>query len=424
MTESTKSEMTDEDWMRLGFQVSEVFTPAAPVNEDELFAGRLLQINKVIEAINQVGQHVVIYGERGVGKTSLANILQSRIKTVAGNSPIAPRVNCNNLESYGAIWAEVFRQLPVTRQKRLAGFKDQTEEEPLQLLPTDHDEIGPNLVCNALAKTVRAYQKRVFYIILDEFDRVPNGKLKRAIADTIKTLSDQTTRVTIIIVGVADTVGALIAEHQSIERATTQVLMPRMKSTELYEILDKGTSRLSMDITTEAKQLVAGLSKGLPSYTHRLALKAARFAIADHRLSLGKKDVAQAVKDVVFDTDESLYEKYQQAVASSQPNNRFEQVLLACACAQTGDRGYFLSSEIRTQMAKIMGEGSGAKTYDRHLKKFCEEERGPMLKQEAFSRRYRYRFINPLMQPFIIMRGIVAGRLSESGSIIPRDVSN
>ena len=153
----TKTGRSNEEWMQLGFDVSAVFTPAAPVNEDELFAGRLEQLNRVIDAINQVGQHVIIFGERGVGKTSLANILHSRIKTVGGATPIAPKVNCNTLESYGEIWREVFSQLPLVQTKETAGFGDDVQEVPVNALSADDPKaIVPNVVCNALSVAVRA----------------------------------------------------------------------------------------------------------------------------------------------------------------------------------------------------------------------------------------------------------------------------
>lgn len=63
------------DFKHLQHQASAVFTPAVPISSDSLFAGRSTQISKLVDAINQRGQHAVLFGERGVGKTSLANVL-------------------------------------------------------------------------------------------------------------------------------------------------------------------------------------------------------------------------------------------------------------------------------------------------------------------------------------------------------------
>jgi DNA polymerase III gamma/tau subunit len=53
----------------------EVFTPSAPIDNQALFAGRVNQLNRIIGAVSQRGQHAILFGERGVGKTSLANVL-------------------------------------------------------------------------------------------------------------------------------------------------------------------------------------------------------------------------------------------------------------------------------------------------------------------------------------------------------------
>ena len=56
-----------------------------------------------------------------------------------------------------------------------------------------------------------------------------------------------------MVIGVADQVDSLIAEHRSIERAIVQIHMPRMSVTELLQIIDNGTARLGMEIETNAK---------------------------------------------------------------------------------------------------------------------------------------------------------------------------
>ena len=56
-----------------------VFTPAAPIDAISLFRGREAQIQMLLEAVSQIGQHAIVYGERGVGKTSLISVLKSSV---------------------------------------------------------------------------------------------------------------------------------------------------------------------------------------------------------------------------------------------------------------------------------------------------------------------------------------------------------
>lgn len=61
-----------DDWQHLDFEARQLFSPAAPINAADLFAGRREEIKRFISAIDERGRHVILYGERGVGKTSLA----------------------------------------------------------------------------------------------------------------------------------------------------------------------------------------------------------------------------------------------------------------------------------------------------------------------------------------------------------------
>ena len=77
-------------------------------------------------------------------------------------------------------------------------------------------------------------------VFIDEFDRLASNDDRLLFADTIKTLSDELPGATIVLVGVADDVEQLIAEHLSIERALVQIHMPRMSHAELAEVVSRG----------------------------------------------------------------------------------------------------------------------------------------------------------------------------------------
>ena len=64
--------MTTEEKYTFMAKINGAFTPGAPIDSRDLFAGRTRQIDKAINTIFQRGQHAIIFGERGVGKTSLA----------------------------------------------------------------------------------------------------------------------------------------------------------------------------------------------------------------------------------------------------------------------------------------------------------------------------------------------------------------
>ena len=51
--------------------------------------------------------------------------------------------------------------------------------------------------------------------------------------------------------------------------------------------------------------------------------------------------------------------------------------------------------------------------FARHLNALCEIERGPVLQKRGITRKFRFRFLNPLLEPYVIMRGISSGMLSD-----------
>src|SRR2546421_7387655 len=95
---------------RIG-RLSVAFTPSAPVGATELFAGRTDQIMRCVTAIIQRGLHIVVYGERGVGKTSLANVLPAIITEANIPGLVAVRVDCNTQDDFSSLWRKIFREM-------------------------------------------------------------------------------------------------------------------------------------------------------------------------------------------------------------------------------------------------------------------------------------------------------------------------
>ena len=76
--------------------------------------------------------------------------------------------------------------------------------------------------------------------------------------------------------------------------------------------------------------------------------------------------------------------------------------------------GYFAPADLREPMSRIMSRPYEIANYIQHLNSFCKEERGNVLQRTGAPRRYRYRFRNPLMQPFVTMQGFANGMLDRS----------
>lgn len=387
---------------------SRVFTPATPVSESALFAGRMTELRRVLDTINQRGRHSIIFGERGVGKTSLASVISSRL-TVPNGTVIAPRINCDSNDSYATLWKKVFSQLDLMRKAPAIGFQMTMFQETVKAAEVVSDNASPDEVRRIL--TLLATTGLVI-IIFDEFDRILNPNTRRMMADTIKALSDHDVPVTIVIVGVADNVDDLLSQHESIERAIIQTKMPPMSIAEVEQIIDNGLQRLQMTIDKATKVEIAMMCQGFPHYAHALGLYATRACLDRNSLNITHTDVDSAIKSALLDVDQTIRSVYDKAIFSPQKDTLHAQVLLACALANTGEFGYFTASAVREPLSDITGKSYDIPGFSRHLKDFSGESRGKILQKEGVTRKFRFRFRNPLMKPLIIMKGISEHRLS------------
>ncbi len=391
---------TSEHEQGLSLRLGVAFSPAAPVNETNLFAGRQQQLHEISDAVNQRGMHAVLFGERGVGKTSLANVLPQFLELAGLSGLGVSRVNCDSLDTYASLWHKALRELQIATQIPMAGFGPDTRTD----VSTMDGMLPENPSPEDMRYVLQRLGSRVLFVI-DEFDRVQDQFVRRLMADTIKALSDHSVNATVVVVGVADTVDELLSEHQSIDRCLIQIQMPRMSLVELSDILDKGFSQVNMAINGPASEFITYLSHGLPHYTHLLGLASGRVALTDARRDIQLEDAVKSIEAAVHQAQQSIMVAYDVATASLRPESLLKQVLLACAMAPVDELGYFAAADVRDPLSRIMGRTYNTPAFARHLVQFCDSSRGAILQRTGKRYHYRYRFSNPLMQPYVLING-------------------
>ena len=68
----------------------DIFTPHQPIHSLELFFGRANEVRALIEHLNTPGQHALLFGDRGVGKSSLANVASELLLSKLANGIRSP----------------------------------------------------------------------------------------------------------------------------------------------------------------------------------------------------------------------------------------------------------------------------------------------------------------------------------------------
>ena len=376
-----------DDWTALWNEISQVFSPGAPIDESDLFAGRVEQLKDLVNAVNQRGQHAIVFGERGVGKTSLANTFTMFMHRPSLKA-VAKRINCDGVASFQSLWRKVF--------------------DEINLDVSVSKDTGPDDIRRSLAAAPASARP---IIVLDEFDRLAPGKTAGLIADTIKSLSDHSSNSTIILVGVADSVSELLRGHASVGRALVEIPMPRMSDDEIMEILDKRAARLGMTMKNVVRKHIVGYSQGLPHYTHLIGLNAFQQAVSDRKKEVSASHLKTSIDKCIAKAQQSIKDAYYQATLSQRPDNLFKEVLLACSLADTDELGFFAASDVAKPMSRIMESPYAIPSFARHLKEFCTPERGPILDRRGETRKFRYRFRDALMRPYVTLRSASSGLL-------------
>ena len=404
------AKLTHDQLPALRFDIQQLFTPSTPIRLTDLFAGRANQIGQLVEAVAEPGRHAILYGERGVGKTSLSQILEHLVP--AGHQKVVHmRKSCDPSDTFETVWRKFFKDMRFSAAVE-GGVLESTVDELYQ------GSINPDDVLREM-KQFSANDIPIF--VIDEFNEIKDsGNTANLLANTIKAISDEGVRATIVVVGVGDSVNQLFAEHGSISRCTEEVLMPRMSRDELAEIIDKRLRQLGMTIEPDARWKIVILARGLPTYVHRLGKHAALKAIEDLRRQVTEADVDASIDDVLTGSLQSLRASYEKATTSNQPGNLFREILLSCALARGDDAGYFVPAAVREPLEKILGRTMSIAQYQNHLGDWHTEKRGKILQRDGDSRAYKFRFAEPAMQPYVLMKGIADGMVNEEARAILR----
>lgn len=366
---------------------------------------------RLIDVVEQSGQHAAIFGSRGVGKTSLAKVVVNNFNK---GGIAALHYTCSTADTFHSIWRSVFGDLRLTLVRPGVGFaaEDEAIVHSASDLLFERDDIRPEDVRRALSVLADA---RSVVVFVDEYDRIADDSSKTDFADTIKILSDQLVPATVVLVGVADDIGDLIHEHESVRRSMAQIQMPDMSADELAEIVNKGIAACEMTVEPTFTRDVVDLAQGLPNYVHLITQNAARVALDDDRVEVMRVDLDPAIHRSIESIQQSVLDTYHRATTSNR-ETLYKEVLLACALARRDEKGTFGATDVRDELQRVTGTFRDLPAFAQHLNDFSGTgRRGGVLDRLGEHYRYRYRFSDPLLQPYVLMRGRIDGLMPEQG---------
>jgi hypothetical protein len=264
------------------------FTPSQPVADVRRLAGRTVLMRRVIRSIEDQDLHVVLFGDRGIGKTSVLKVIQGLAMRA---NYLVHYVSCGQT----ATFAEVFRSLTNRIPLLYDGRSDPTAG--------DHDSANSladylpdgDFSVSQLTEVLSRVEGTRILLILDEFDRSDVDQFRRPIGELIKNLSDRAINVQLLIGGVAANLSELVAHVPSIRRNIVGIGVPNLDHEEVGEMLDIAETSGNIRFDPKARKRLAEVSAGLPYLVGLIGQHAVLEAADGDNSSIGAVHVDRAV---------------------------------------------------------------------------------------------------------------------------------
>ena len=376
------------------------FTPSQPVADRRMFAGREDVLKTVIRAIEDQRLHAVLYGERGIGKTSLLHMLSQAAQEARY---IVVYTSCGANTTFDEIFRSAAADIPLLFHSGFAPTTSEAEKGATlaDLLPPG--PVSPHKfgdLCSKLTGT------RVL-IILDEFDRCESGAFRRDVAELIKNLSDRLGRVQLVLAGVAADLTELVEHIPSIRRNIFALRVPKLADAEVLQIVANGEREAGLTFDPAASTQVVAVALGSPYIANLLCHHAGHFALDQGRSTVLPRDVSDAVDRAVTEFQGRIGKPVQARIRQMFERGDSEVLALAARAALSAD-GPFGAAELQT------ANGIDAKRAQHVLQELVNERL--LLQQDDSEAGLRYEFSEEGLPTFLWISWAKENVRSEPGA--------
>lgn len=284
---------------------SEAFTPTQPKRGRRSVTGRQKELARILQALWEEQAHVVLYTERGRGKTSLANLA---VETLRLGGVIVARHTCEAGSTFTSVMRALARDLPHALlavppgDPALPGCEGALP--PGELRPPDVVALPSKLTCRRLV------------CLVDEFDRVEDAPSRTLLADTIKQLSDGAIPLAFLIVGVSENLEQILGQHPSIQRNLVAVPLPFLADGEVARLIRDGMAGAGFTVAQGIVEQVCRVARGSPYMAQLLGLRLTQAAKRRGTPDVGEVEFTDAVGQLVEEAPPQLVSAYAVLTAS------------------------------------------------------------------------------------------------------------
>ncbi|UAJ09330.1 ATP-binding protein [Glacieibacterium megasporae] len=365
-----------------------------PVTTRDRFSGRHDALTQLIAAIEQQRVHVVVYGERGIGKTSLAHVFAD---TAREARYIVLYGSCGTDGRFDEIFRAFAAKIPMLYHRSVLPTTVEVEQALNfdSLLPAG--PFGPREVSDLFSDVVGT---RVI-LILDEYDRIADPHFRRDVAELIKNLSDRAARVQLVVTGVASNLDELIGFAPSIRRNIIGLPMRPLNLGEVAEILHLGQDAAGLYFTDAAVQMISTMANGSPYLVRLLGHRAGIAALDQRRTQIDPAHAKLAVERVLTEWNATLPRRIQSLLAREEARAQWP-LLVAAAEAGTYSDGWFVAADVAAEMPG----GPSPASIESELRKLATAHE--LLESEVVGPETRFRYRFPGVASLLLMSASLA----------------
>lgn len=261
----------------LSTRLNELLSPSDPIRSAEFLLGREQNLREIRRHLSVTGRHVFIFGDRGVGKTSLAQTAAIAFHP-SDSEPI--RVAGAEGETFETIVGTIAKRVHARYASRgtteycgnvkapfiSAGMKTTIDSGQAPQIGSLNDAI------DALSYVAANYSG-IPIVVIDEFDRIQDETDKTKFAELIKQISDQEIEIKLIFCGIGESMHSLLGAHYSTGRAITPIELPRLDHESLVKIVTNAVEGVGLSVEDETSSRIAILSDGFPYFAHLVTEK-------------------------------------------------------------------------------------------------------------------------------------------------------
>lgn len=388
-------------------QPHEVFTPGSPpLEKHNVYVTRGIAEQQLRRYV-QRRQVPVVWGEYGVGKTSLVQHFfkeeESKgrlvyIPSVAGLSlSDVFRTILEHLDYRVDIEA---RSAETTSGEggidlkvvKIGGKGEISDSVTRQLVVTSPTDSKMNNIIRDAGLTV----------VLDEMHKA-SDTLRSALVDWIKATRAMSDGFTLVLVGTSTDAGRLVNLDFGIDRYIKEMPVSLMTPEESRSIVTTGFERLGIRIASDLVERLVQSAAGAPTIVHSLCLDAAESAVSEGRDQVHEDDLRTAVNLYLQEHGGRLADHYYRAIETTGPRRYRKQILRAAA---NTNADYVTMEEIRTGVSQALGMDVPSTALSGPLRDLKTSEFGRILKdvdREVSGTRIHNlsTFTDPMMKSFV-----------------------